>query len=329
MKWLLFLAVLLNLAWGWPSLARGDELVRTSHLGPVTARVTLSPAHPRLGDAISLTLEVEGEKGVELQMPEFGQSLGRFTIVDFVPGEKVDETSGKTVAKQKYTLQPPMSGKQQVPPLIISFIDHRPENRPAPEGEDAYELLTEKVDFEVASVIPQGAEADLKPPLSALGPWTAWQQEGQVWWWLVLALILAAVALGAWAYRRRRRRPLTRRTPFEIASFRLARLKSQPRPTPEEMDAFFVQLSDIIRHYLGDRFHIRAPEKTTEEFFEAAANSPDLTAEHRGFLFRFLEFSDQVKFARHQPTMNHVDQALAAAEEFLRQTGQEREVSHA
>lgn len=86
------------------------------------------------------------------------------------------------------------------------------------------------------------------------------------------------------------------------------------------MDPFFVQLSDIVRRYLEDRFQLRAPEKTTEEFLEVAGGSPDLTAEHRGFLHQFLGYADRVKFARHLPKAEHVDEALAAAEHFLIQT---------
>lgn len=320
----LILVLFLGVAWA----ADGDTLVKTSQRGPLQTRVTLSPVHPRLGDSLTLTLEVEGEKGVEIAMPEFGQSLGRFTIVDFVPGEKVDEKTGKTVAKHRYTLQPPMSGEQHIPPLIVGFIDHRPGNRPSPEGEDSYELLTERLDFTVESVIPDGAEADLKPPMGSLSALPSLGSDEKIGVGLTVVILLLFAGAGVLAYRRNRIKKIVQKTPFEIASFRLKRLQSQPWPTPEEMDDFFVQLSDIIRHYLGDQFHIRAPEKTTQEFFDAASTSPDLTAEHRGFLFRFLEFSDQVKFARHQPTQQSVEQALSAAEDFLRKTGHKQEPTH-
>lgn len=324
--WLLF--VLLGLGWGGvtPSWAEGDALTKTSQMGPVTARVTLTPAHPRLGDALTLTLDVEAEKGVEVVMPEFGQSLGRFAIVDFVPSEKVGD-EGKTLAKQRYTLQPPMSGEQHLPPLIIGFVDHRPGNRATPEGEDAYELLTERLTFEVASVIPKGVDADLKPPVGSLVPLMGLEGGGSAGWVLLGVVVVTVGGYWGWFFWRGRRQPEVKKSPFEIASLRLEKLKASPRPSPGEMDAFFVQLSAIVRHYLEDRFKIRAPEKTTEEFLEEAVSSPELTAEHRGFLFRFLEFSDQVKFARHQPSLQHVDQALAAAEEFLRQTGQQ-EIAH-
>ena len=64
---------------------------------------------------------------------------------------------------------------------------------PAPEGEDAYELLTDRVVLEIASVLPAEARLELEPalgPLSPrrgpLGPWWAWA--------LGLGAILAAAS---------------------------------------------------------------------------------------------------------------------------------------
>ena len=306
--------------WTGPDLqawAATDTLERTTKRGPVSARVHVSPAKPRLGDALTLTLEVNAEAQVELFMPEFGHALDRFTIVDFLPRESLDP-QGRTVTKQRYTLQLPMSGKQTIPPFIIEFVDHRPGHRPAPEGEDAYELLTERIPFEVASVIPKGAGDALKPPLGPLG---ARNQPGKTtsWLWLLLPIVVVAAPFG-WRYWLRWRDQSRQRSAFDIAHSQLAKLMAQPRPGPEAMDGFFVELSGIIRRYLEDRFQLRAPERTTEEFLDLTAGSPDLTAEHRGFLHQFLAYADRVKFARHLPKSDQVDQALAAAERFLTQT---------
>ena len=131
-------------------------LEKTTQRGPVTAVVRLEPSHPRIGDRCTLTLRVTAEDGVELLMPDFGQSLDRFAIREFVPSDRVDER-GRTVSEQRYTLEPPMSGPLTVPPLLIEFIDRRSGHKPAPDNEDAYELVTEAIAFEVASVTPQSA----------------------------------------------------------------------------------------------------------------------------------------------------------------------------
>ena len=73
-------------------------------------------------------------------MPEFGQSLHRFSILDFLPRETIDD-AGRTVFSQRYTLQPPMSGEQQIPPIMIEFVDRRPGQTATPDDEDAYEVV--------------------------------------------------------------------------------------------------------------------------------------------------------------------------------------------
>lgn len=304
------------------AVAEEAFIERTNQRGPVTARVKVEPAKPRLGDDITLTLEVEAEKGIELFMPEFGQSLDRFAIVDYLPREKAGPQD-KTIITQRYTLQSPMSGEQSIPPLIIEFIDRRPDHPPTPEGEDAYELLTERIVFEVASVLPKGAAQDLKPPLGSLQPLAS--SHRATWFWLPLIVLVVAAPFG-WRVWLKWRGKVRQRSAFDISSGRLQAMMTRARPSPEEMDAFFVELSDIIRRYLEDRFQLKAPERTTEEFLDIATGSPDLTAEHRGFLHQFLAYADRVKFARHLPQLEHVDQALAAAEQFLNQT---KEVSHA
>jgi hypothetical protein len=95
----------------------------------------------------------------------------------------------------------------------------------------------------------------------------------------------------------------------------------RPSPTAaEELDAFFVELSDIVRHYLEDRFELRSPELTTEEFLEQMSDSPDLTLEHQRLLRGFLRRADLVKFAQHVPSKEDIQDSVGAAERFLDET---------
>ncbi|MCP4696908.1 MAG: hypothetical protein GY862_08680 [Gammaproteobacteria bacterium] len=286
--------------------------------GPVSVQVRLEPATPLIGDVVTLTLEVTAEEGVELLMPEFGQSLDRFSILDFVPRERLDD-QGRTVALQRYRLQPPMSGKQSVPPIMIEFVDRRPGQRAAPEDEDAYEILTERMDFEVGSVTPEGAADDLKPPLGRLEALAV--PTASIWPWLLALIVILAVASPfAWRYWSAWRGRARRRSAYDIAHARLQALVAKPRPQADTIVVFFVELSDIIRHYLEDRFELHAPELTTEEFLDVAAGSPDLNAGHKGFLREFLRSADRVKFARHVPAPEYIEMALATAGNFLEQT---------
>ena len=169
--------LLASLAWltlAAPALAQlaGPEpepLSRTTQRGPVEVTVRLAPAEAVIGDSLELRVEAVAEAQVELLMPEFGEALDRFGIVDFAPSERVD-TEGRTVSLQRYTLQTTRSGIQSLPPILIEFVDRRPGRNPAPEGEDAYELLTERLEFEVTSELKEGAALRLMGPKPKLGP---------------------------------------------------------------------------------------------------------------------------------------------------------------
>ncbi len=296
---------------------------KTAERGPVKVVVRLDPPAPVIGDAVTLTVEVTAEDGIDLMMPEFGQSLDRFSVREFVPKESVD-ANGRTVSTQRYVLEPPLSGPQAIPPLLFEFIDRRPGQRPAPEGEESYELVTERIPFEVASVVPASAGSELKPLRGRLEPL---RESGPLWPWLLgLAVIAAIAAPFVWRSLAAARARVRRRSAYEVAKSRLDALSSHGRPSDEDaIDDFFVELTALIRRYLEDRFELRAPELTTEEFLSVASASPDLDEEHQRFLQGFLRRADMVKFARFIPSPEDIDAALSAASRFLEDT---RETVH-
>jgi len=300
------------------SQASAGPIEKLTERGPVTVTVRLEPSALMIGDTITLTVEAVAEDGIELLMPEFGQALDRFAIREFVPKQSVD-ADGRTVSTQRYTLEPPLSGPQSIPPLLIEFVDRRPGQRAAPEGEDTYELITERIAFEVGSIVPKGAVDDLKPERGPLAPL---RERGPLWPWLLAAAALAAAAVPiAWRRLAAARAARLRRSAYDLARARLDALVAKPRPADEQtIDAFFVELSAIIRSYLERRFELRAPELTTEEFLAVASGSPDLTGEHRSFLRDFLRRADMVKFARFIPAPADIESALSAASRFLDQT---------
>jgi hypothetical protein len=299
-----------------------EPLTRTGREGPVSATLSLTPAEPVIGDRVQLELEVVAEPGVELLMPEFGDALDRFAIVDFAPSEGLDD-AGRTVAMQRYTLELRRSGPQAIPPLRVEFVDHRQDHAPAPEGEDAYELLTERLAFEVTGVLPDGAPLELRPRLPGLRPLEA--SSAVRWPWILAVLVVAGAGApfavrGLLAWRAERRR----RSAYDVARTELDSLLATPRPSDRaSMDAFFVELSGIVRRYVENRFGLRSPELTTEEFLEALADSPELLRTHQQLLQRFLRRADLVKFAHAIPEAADVEESIGAARRFLEQTREE------
>lgn len=295
-----------------PEAEEAPKLSSVTEEGPVRATVTLAPAAPRLGDPLILELVVIARPGVVVEMPEFGEALGRFSILDFAPRRDTGADGG-TVARQRYTLQAPMSGRLRVPGLRLEYVDERD------GGTGAYrELITDEIAFEVASVLPEGTAVDAllpaRPALPEVRP--GWWGR---WWPAVLALALLAGG-GAWAFAAWQRRAVerVRLTAHERAMRRLQALATRGFPRAEEADPWYVELSDIVRRYVEDRYAVRAPELTTEEFLVEARRS--FSGSHRDLLGAFLERCDRVKFAGYSPGQEESRDAWSAARQFLDET---------
>ena len=203
----------------------------------------------------------------------------------------------------------------------------RPGRSPAPEGEDAYELLTERLEFEVQSVLASDDSLDLKPSLGELGPE---ETPGlPLWpWWLAGTVVLAAASpfvARVWLTRRAKAR---RRSAYEVARTDLDALLYGRRPSSDDeaaVDAFYVTLSGIVRRYLEDRFGLHSPEQTTDEFLDVLSSSPDLRRDHQDLLREFLRGADLVKFAHQLPDASGMNTSVGLAQRFLEETGEARD----
>jgi hypothetical protein len=307
----------LNLMVG-PSAKADSSIESENRLGPVKVRLIVTPAEAVIGDVVELELVVEAEPGVELLMPEFGEALGRFEIVDFAPSQSRGN-SGQSIARQKYRLQPTRSGTLTIPPLRVEFVDRRDGRMSAPAGEDAYEILTERLSLPVAAILSGDAPLELRPSHPDLGPRPRPTTDG--WLWLGgLLVIIAAAGPFLWRFMIATLERRRRLSAYQMARGELDALLSAGRPTAETMDAFYVELSQIVRRYLENRFALRSPELTTQEFLSEMGRSPDLARSHQRLLRDFLEEADLVKFAGHRPEAQGVSESIAAAEQFLTET---------
>ena len=126
-------------------------------------------------------------------------------------------------------------------------------------------LLTERLVFNVESVTPTTAASDLKPPLGELAPIAP--PAAPVWpWLLAVIIVLVAAAPFIWRFYRAWRTRARQRSAYDIAHVQLQTLTNKPRPSADTMKVFFMELSNIVRQYLENRFALHAPELTTEEF---------------------------------------------------------------
>jgi hypothetical protein len=147
----------------------------------------------------------------------------------------------------------------------------------------------------------------LKPPVEIPSGW-AW-----LWWLLAALLVMGLAAFGLWYWRRHRKSAAVAGPPPEPAHVVARRRLEAALQLLSDPERFTVAVSDVLRWYLEQRFHLPAPERTTEEFLLDLQKTPALEPRHKELLADFLQECDLVKFARLEPTEETLRRMHAAA----------------
>lgn len=138
---------------------------------------------------------------------------------------------------------------------------------------------------------------------------------------LVLIILAALVVLVRYFLKRLKKKETIFCQPLkpahELAYEALAALKLKEKGKIKE---YYSELSDIVRHYIENRFEIRAPEMTTEEFLFSLRGSADLTGAHKNLLKEFLSHCDMVKFAKYGPSTQEIEDSFTAAKRLVDET---------
>lgn len=193
----------------------------------------------------------------------------------------------------------------------------------AADGAAGAVATAEEVIVRVASALGEEHGAAIEAPGDPFETPGAW------WPWAAAAVALAALAAAVMVGRRRGRTtlraPVTVDLPAHVRALReLRRWRGAARRTPAEVEAFYVGVSHVLRVYLEERFGLRAPERTTEEFLRDLERGDGLARRHRDELERFLSQCDMVKFAKLVPSNDEHDRTFALAESFVESTRSDR-----
>jgi hypothetical protein len=278
---------------------------------PVTVQARVEPAEPAVGQPFRYVLDVVAQPGVEIVVAQPAARLGDFDILDFGV-EPVAARDGRTVVTRWWKLVGWSPGEH----LIES-----PAVRYRLPGEDLRDAEGDPTRVVIPSVLGDAGDAaelrDIKGPEAVPRDLRPWYVAGAA-----LAALLAGIVVWRWLRARRRRGavPLPVRPPHEVAADALRALRARRLHEAGEWKEFYSVLSGIVRRYLEDRFQVRAPEMTTEEFLTATTRGGALERTHRALLGQFLAESDLVKFARHVPAPGDAERAFAAAEHFVDET---------
>ncbi|HLY37551.1 MAG TPA: hypothetical protein VKU61_05915 [Candidatus Binatia bacterium] len=289
-------------------------LCATAHAA-VEIHARAEPDSVTIGTRFRYVVDVVATPDAEVFVEQPADHIGDFEIVDFGIDPPV-QRDGKTVLTRWYRLVGWTPGEHLVKSPTVHYRT---------VGQDEQEAPAQEIRVSVESMLAKEPNAtdvrDIAPPEPIPVDWRPY--------WLLGGALLLAVALAALLHRvlnrPRRAGAAPPPTPHEVAARALADLKRRNLPAEGAFKDYYSTLSDIVRVYLEQRFRLRAPEMTTEEFLLATARDGWLERTHRQRLGEFLVESDLVKFARHRPTIADADRAWEAAARFVEETSRRPE----
>jgi hypothetical protein len=298
------------------TLALSAALVAYAQEGTTVAITAKAmPEKPTVGSYIRYEVDVVAPAGMEVVVAQPSERIGALDIIDFGSEPPAETAGGNVTFRRWWKLVAWSTGAHTIESPAVSY-------RRA--GAELTTVAPVSVTVDVASVLgdtdPTKADIrDIKPPKPIPVDWRPYY---------AIAGIIVALALLTYLVRlllARRRRGVETPPPSPAHVIALAALDSlRARRLPEEgaFKEYYSALTDIVRGYLEGRYHVRAPEMTTEEFLVASSRDGRLSAAHRRLLGEFLHESDLVKFARHLPSLADSERAFGAARRFVDETAE-------
>jgi len=275
--------------------------------GPVTVVMDVNRSEITTAERLNLTVDVTAEEDYEVRLPEPGDKLDQFGIVDCQTSQPELVGGNKTRIRRSYTLEPFLSGEYVIPPLKIGFVK---------KGESPHEMETGELRIQVNSLLPGKVTElqvkDIAPPVGLPGGKWSWP-------WAVAVVALVAAAVLAWRrlHRGEKEAQQAAIAPDELALRELDKLVAEDLVARGEIKLFYQRVSDILRRYIENRFGLRAPEQTTEEFLADLRESRRLSEKYHPLLETFLVHCDMVKFAEYQPEAVEVGRTLDSCRTFI------------
>jgi len=279
---------------------------------------SVAPDTVTVGDRLVLTLTAVHDFDTALAFPRLVGEIAPFEVIDVVI-HPADEGPDGVVERRDVIITVFETGEQVIPALAFHAVV---------AGGDTTVVFSPSLDVTVKSVVPpedlegKAEPREIKPPVDL---------PRAVWPWIAAAALVLALAAG-WRFwmRWKASRPEhveeqgptveeRRRAAHVNALERLRALRSRGDLERGDMEIFYIELTDIARRYIGDRFNIPAIDRTTAEL-EPELNSVALPQEDVSWLTGLLGRADLSKFAKSAPTVEQGGEDLDDVEGFVERT---------
>lgn len=304
-----------------------------------TVRATIEPSDILIGEQAVINVEVIAPKDMNIIFPVYNDTI--ITGIEVVGMAKPDTVMTEVMTiNQKYIVTSFDSTLYHIPFIPIQtdndtvYTNDLGLKVTAPQLSDstlAYLDILKNYQVDTIEYSKLGIN-DIKDIQEA--KWTIWDavvdiiSRYSIYVIIVLlAVILIAVAVYFFSKKKKKGyyfKPEVILPAHIIALKELDQLKDSKIWQKGQIKEYYTQLTDILRGYIHRRYHINAPEMTSDEIIEAVHRVTD-TNSSTDNLHQILKLADLVKFAKYIPLANEDDLSMVNAYLFVNQTKKDEE----
>ncbi len=277
----------------------------------VSLKASVDRTKITIGDVVQLNVEVKRPESVTIAFSEVGSQLGDWLVrrSSRVAAKKSEE--GLVSDFLKLELAAYRIGEIEIPALQAEALDSTGKKQL---------LKSEPIKIKVESVLAGGDQElkEIKPQAEIPTDYKP------LLMFLAALVALAVIVHMVLQYFRARRKILSSisvdtRSPEEIAREAIRILLAKKLAEKGFLKEFYLELSEIVKKYLGDKLGIPSLERTTEEFLSDLKGT-SIPWEHSRLIKEFLMDCDLVKFAKYKPVEQEITQVVQRAWEIIEVT---------
>lgn len=304
-KWLKYypVAIAIFLATGYSAFAQPE------------VKATLDTRQISIGDQARMFIEVRPAKGERLIWAVIPDTFNNLEVVEKGKIDTIKDNDLVTY-KQRLLLTGWDSGMFTIPAFTFTS---------SPRSGNPYTVTTDSFSL-VVQTIPVDTAQPFKPIADILPVKMSWKD--YIWYILGALLAIGLIALIVIYFIRNRKvaapvaAPVQRaETPAEKALRLLAELEQKQLWQNEKVKEYYVELTDILRNYIEERFQTPALELTTDELLPVVRRHKEMTR-HYDDIVTILQTADMAKFAKAQPLPHEQVNAFDYTKKFVEATKQ-------
>ena len=277
------------------------EVDTVGNLSGVEIVTAIDRTESYVGDMINYSVTIIYDTSYQLTPPPLGANLGAFEVKDYKPDVETELDGGRIQSRTEFVLSTYTTGDYIIPPMPVLFT--------LPDSSRKI-MVSEALPITILSLL--GDESDslsLKGP-GAMGSLKAnkapFEFKRDYTWHYIYGSLALLVLLGLayyWYWRKHRRVDsveIDLREPWEIAFEKMAHLKEKRYLEDGSFKMYYIDLTELIREFLGRVYVQDTLEMTTGEL---AVTFRDLVKPENLFdqMLEFMHHADLVKFAKYDP----------------------------